>query len=124
MHNTVYSTKEFERPYIKQANRLQYNFPFTHQAFNEEAVVPAGSRNAIIVFPADDLSPPVIDKPIKTENLIAALKQCNIGHVRPEVCENKNESLIDEQLVCLLVNPDVLIRPPVIYYRGGALQYE
>lgn len=59
---TVFSIKEFEKPYIKKASTKQHNLQLTHKSLDKKTAELASDGKSIIVFTTDDISPPIIDK--------------------------------------------------------------
>lgn len=81
MKITVFSAKEFEKPYIKKANTQQHNLQLTHQLLDEDSVELANDSKAIITFPTDDLSSAVIDKLSETGVEYIASRSAGTDHI-------------------------------------------
>ena len=58
----VYSAKDFEIPFLKSANKDQYEVTFTKIALDSETALQAVGYNAISIFSGDDASPIVLEK--------------------------------------------------------------
>lgn len=71
MKVAVYSTKDFERPYLETANKRKHELVFLKAALNLETVEMAKGCNAISIFTNDDASAKVLNK----------LHEINIKHI-------------------------------------------
>jgi D-lactate dehydrogenase len=58
----VYSTKIFETPFIKKANRNQHQVTYTEDALNSASTIQAIGFKAIPIFSGDDASSIVLEK--------------------------------------------------------------
>ena len=60
MKTIIYSIRDFERPWLLDANKRGHELTLTTEALNAETARLAEGHEAVVVFTADDLSAPVI----------------------------------------------------------------
>ncbi len=62
MKTIIYSTKDFERSYLLQANRMNHELTLREEALNEHTADLAQGHEAVVVFTGDDVSAGVVEK--------------------------------------------------------------
>ncbi len=62
MKTLVYSTKDFEVPYLEKANQETHTLHFTPERLTTDTAMLAVGYDAISIFSADDASPNVLEK--------------------------------------------------------------
>ncbi|HZJ20227.1 MAG TPA: hypothetical protein VFD35_07740 [Pricia sp.] len=58
----VYSAKDFEIPFLKEANNNRYEVTYTKDSLDTETVVQAVGHESISIFSGDDASSNVLEK--------------------------------------------------------------
>src|SRR5690606_35543495 len=58
----LYSARNFEKEFLAKANLKKHDITLISNPLNIETVSYAEGKDAVIVFPNDDLSSPVVDK--------------------------------------------------------------
>lgn len=62
MKVAIFSVKDFERPYLEQANNGQHDLNLFYETLNEDIVERLNGTEAVITFPTDDASEKVLEK--------------------------------------------------------------
>jgi D-lactate dehydrogenase len=62
MKTLIYSTKDFEAPYLEKANQESHTLHFTPERLTTDTAMLAVGYDAISIFSADDASPNVLEK--------------------------------------------------------------
>ncbi len=60
MKTIIFNIKDFERPYLIKANKLNHELTFEEQPLNEHTVSLAAAHKAVVVFTNDDVSATVL----------------------------------------------------------------
>ena len=60
MKTIIFNTKDFERPYLIKANKLNHELTLQEQPLNEHTVALAAGYEAVVVFTGDDVSASVL----------------------------------------------------------------
>ncbi|MGK7397429.1 MAG: 2-hydroxyacid dehydrogenase [Candidatus Cyclobacteriaceae bacterium M3_2C_046] len=81
MNVTIFSVKEFEKPYIKQANQERHHLNIVEEKLTEETVELAKDSDAIITFPTDRVSAEVLEQ-LKAFNIeYLATRSAGFDHI-------------------------------------------
>jgi D-lactate dehydrogenase len=90
MNVAVFSTHNFERPYLEKANNGQHNFKYISAALSMETINLAEGCEAISIFVGDDASKPVLQKLNMLGVKYLALRSAGFNHVNLEEVKKLN----------------------------------
>jgi D-lactate dehydrogenase len=77
----AYSTKAYDKPYLKKAAESKHDFFFTEKRLTLETASLANGCNAVALFTADDASPAVLKKLAEVGVKFIALRSAGHDHV-------------------------------------------
>lgn len=87
MKVSIFSVKEFEKPYIEQANNGRHELDLYTEALSEETVEKINGTEAVISFPTDDASEKVLQK-LKERNIqYLTTRSAGFDHIDLKVAE-------------------------------------
>lgn len=81
MNVAIYSAHKFEKEYLEEANKGQYNFKYITSALSAETANLAEGCEAVSIFVSDDASAPVLQLLNKTGVKFLALRSAGFNHV-------------------------------------------
>ena len=116
MKAVVYSTRSFEREYLAKANHKKHDITLISNALSLDTVAYASGKEAVIVFPSDDLSAVVITKlaNLGIQNIIS--RSAGTAYIDVEAAAEHEMTIYkvdveDPILLTLMEYPEVLITP-------------
>ena len=93
MKVAIFSTHEFEKPFLEKANTAQLDLHFFEEKLNVKTAILANGYDAVSLFVSDDASASVLQKLKQGGCQIIALRSAGFNHVDLKTAQQLNISI-------------------------------